>query len=589
MAKKLLKPKGARTKPAPTPQYSPLQVLLALASIGAAGAAVWAAASSGSGGSGAAARAAAGKARRIRARDAHLECGGEFVRQASGHVAAGRFEQAFYALGNASAAEDFGRCPGRGPVELNLGRLLAFNLPEAMRDGARAAAHLVAAAKLMPESAQPPYALAELAVQRGYDEEAFGAARLQLQRALRIASEEQPDAVLLARVADLLSEVLMGTLLAKRLATAEADVRGARKAWEEALALSRFVSTTKIAQDTAKWEQLAASGRSAGGERCKAARIKTWDAERWPSRRPCARLQRTKGQSLSDLLGRFNRSEPVVIGGWWPEFPSRAAFAGALAEEVAAQRVVEIGVPFADGALIQVQKSAAWLGSSSVARALKAGERSSGRQEENLVVRGSQSFITLKDFVALSQGVGQLNTALYLFAGNTDVYMPGFRKLITAPRTLAPARGPPSGPLAEVNMWLGVGGTVSGLHADQMHNLHHLIDGEAKEFLLFPPHQAGKLSQEPMVEVKSRTDAGGHNAKAGTAPASEAEGVRVENFASADCEHPDDTFLQATAMKCTVNVGETIFLPSGWFHNVLTRSGAGCLSAGVNLWYRESE
>ena len=57
--------------------------------------------------------------------------------------------------------------------------------------------------------------------------------------------------------------------------------------------------------------------------------------------------------------------------------------------------------------------------------------------------------------------------------------------------------------LAERNIWMGYGGTVSGLHYYSFHNLHYLVEG-SKDFLLFEP-ESRKVIEKSMVEVKTST------------------------------------------------------------------------------------
>lgn len=95
--------------------------------------------------------------------------------------------------------------------------------------------------------------------------------------------------------------------------------------------------------------------------------------------------------------------------------------------------------------------------------------------EDKVMVRGIQDNILLADFLALA---GKAPLAMYLAQCNLDVHMPCARSLVRMPEELVFEEGTEvnssldRGKLAEVNLWIGLGGTVSGLHSDGFHNLH---------------------------------------------------------------------------------------------------------------------
>ncbi|MDC0708337.1 cupin-like domain-containing protein [Stigmatella sp. ncwal1] len=95
------------------------------------------------------------------------------------------------------------------------------------------------------------------------------------------------------------------------------------------------------------------------------------------------------------------------------------------------------------------------------------------------------------------------------------------------------------------NMWLGPAGTITPLHRDLVDNALAQVFGR-KRLILFPPEQSRFLytwSNSKLVD-----------------------GARV------DPELPDleqfPLFEQASGIQCTLEPGEMLFIPAGWFHKV---------------------
>jgi hypothetical protein len=113
-------------------------------------------------------------------------------------------------------------------------------------------------------------------------------------------------------------------------------------------------------------------------------------------------------------------------------------------------------------------------------------------------------------------------------------------------------------PHLRAKVWLGKAGTVTPLHRDVPHNLHVHLTGR-KRWLLFPPgssqlYPRGLLSGMP-------------------------------NFSQVDPERPDydrhPRFRDAAAIGATLDAGETLFIPHGWWHH--TRSLDDAIS--MNFWW----
>lgn len=109
----------------------------------------------------------------------------------------------------------------------------------------------------------------------------------------------------------------------------------------------------------------------------------------------------------------------------------------------------------------------------------------------------------------------------------------------------------------DTNFWCGVVGTSSGLHCDVTPNCNVQING-TKHFTLFPPDQ-GRLIYK----------------------------IRGGTHCLFDPNVPDfDRFplaRKATGWECTLQPGESLYIPVGWFHQVTVTSG---WALNVNFFWR---
>jgi hypothetical protein len=113
---------------------------------------------------------------------------------------------------------------------------------------------------------------------------------------------------------------------------------------------------------------------------------------------------------------------------------------------------------------------------------------------------------------------------------------------------------------ANTKTWIGPAGTITPLHCDYNDNLFAQISG-SKSFVLYPPHAAKglKLKEVNPVLFASKFD------------------PQTPDFS----EYPDMQNVQP--IKCTVNEGDLLYLPAGWFHHVTAQS----FSFSINRWSRD--
>ncbi|PRP73784.1 hypothetical protein PROFUN_16624 [Planoprotostelium fungivorum] len=116
------------------------------------------------------------------------------------------------------------------------------------------------------------------------------------------------------------------------------------------------------------------------------------------------------------------------------------------------------------------------------------------------------------------------------------------------------------GGMLMVNGWLGPAGTVSPLHKDPYHNLFAQVVGR-KYMRLYPPSEMKKLYPFNNFSTLRNTS-------------------RVE-----DPENHDETryplFAEAKYVECTVEEGELLFVPKGWWHHVRSLD----VSFSVSFWW----
>lgn len=111
----------------------------------------------------------------------------------------------------------------------------------------------------------------------------------------------------------------------------------------------------------------------------------------------------------------------------------------------------------------------------------------------------------------------------------------------------------------QIKVWIGKAGTITPLHRDVPHNLNVHLCGR-KLWILVPPEQTA------LVYSRGLRDA-------------------LPNFSWVDAENPDLTrhplFAKARTYVAEVGPGETLFLPSGWWH--YTRSLDD--TTAMNFWW----
>lgn len=122
-----------------------------------------------------------------------------------------------------------------------------------------------------------------------------------------------------------------------------------------------------------------------------------------------------------------------------------------------------------------------------------------------------------------------------------------------------------------INFWLGDGRAISSLHKDPYENIYCVIRG-SKTFTLYPPTDR-PLIQYKMYDVWRYTESGDIQP--------EPDCPRTP-WINIDPRDPQTTNNPGThPLVVTVRAGETLYLPSYWFHHVRQEHG----TIAVNYWY----
>ncbi|KAE9410522.1 Clavaminate synthase-like protein [Gymnopus androsaceus JB14] len=128
-----------------------------------------------------------------------------------------------------------------------------------------------------------------------------------------------------------------------------------------------------------------------------------------------------------------------------------------------------------------------------------------------------------------------------------------------------------------VNLWIGNGKSVSSIHSDPFENIYHVVRG-TKYFTLLPPMDGFWLDERLYPHATYV-----RNGKGGDLtlqPSSDTPSVRWASIS----DHLSRRLPQeAHPIHLSVGVGETLYLPPGWFHEV--RQAECGITIALNWWY----
>jgi jumonji domain-containing protein 7 len=153
-----------------------------------------------------------------------------------------------------------------------------------------------------------------------------------------------------------------------------------------------------------------------------------------------------------------------------------------------------------------------------------------------------------------------------------------------------------------VNLWVGTSASTTSTHKDAYENLYTVVRGR-KTFTLFPPSDVAWLYEQSFPAATWVHDScacgGGGEGTVGIPacwtlqydPPEETDGpLPSVPWISVDPASPDldahPLYVHASPLTVTLGPGDTLFLPSLWYHHVATEGDS--LSVAVNSWFNMS-
>lgn len=129
-----------------------------------------------------------------------------------------------------------------------------------------------------------------------------------------------------------------------------------------------------------------------------------------------------------------------------------------------------------------------------------------------------------------------------------------------------------------VNFWMGDGRAITSMHRDHYENLYCVVKGW-KKFILIPP------TDLPFVPYESYDSAVYVQNEEGLFDIKCTESNQQVPWVAIDPLNPDlrqyPSYEKARPIEVIIHEGETLYLPSLWFHHV--QQSHGCIA--VNYWY----
>ncbi|KAG2367375.1 Clavaminate synthase-like protein [Suillus spraguei] len=123
-----------------------------------------------------------------------------------------------------------------------------------------------------------------------------------------------------------------------------------------------------------------------------------------------------------------------------------------------------------------------------------------------------------------------------------------------------------------VNLWIGNSKSITSIHSDPYENIYTVIRG-SKHFTLLPPCEGTDVSSR---SLRHTDDSNGLS----VVPSSDAPQVRWSSVCNPDL--PGSLPPEAHPLHVTLEAGDTLYLPVGWWHYV---QQSGPTTIALNWWY----
>ncbi|KIJ20025.1 hypothetical protein PAXINDRAFT_67223 [Paxillus involutus ATCC 200175] len=129
-----------------------------------------------------------------------------------------------------------------------------------------------------------------------------------------------------------------------------------------------------------------------------------------------------------------------------------------------------------------------------------------------------------------------------------------------------------------VNLWIGGSDSVTSIHSNPYENIYTVVRG-TKHFTLLPPTEGWCLEERSYPHAMySRAGVASELQLVPSPP----EVPLVRWSSVADPHLPNALPIEAQPIHITLNAGETLYLPVGWWHFVRQ---SGDITIAVNWWY----
>ncbi|KAI9056508.1 Clavaminate synthase-like protein [Trametes sanguinea] len=128
-----------------------------------------------------------------------------------------------------------------------------------------------------------------------------------------------------------------------------------------------------------------------------------------------------------------------------------------------------------------------------------------------------------------------------------------------------------------VNLWIGDEKSVTSIHSDPYENIYTVLRG-SKQFTLLPPTEGWCLQERRYPHATYVRSPATSQLELVPSPA---DTPLVRWSSVTDPTDPGALPAEAHPIHITVNAGETLYLPAGWWHYVRQRG----FTVAVNYWY----
>ncbi|TIB72840.1 Clavaminate synthase-like protein [Wallemia mellicola] len=175
------------------------------------------------------------------------------------------------------------------------------------------------------------------------------------------------------------------------------------------------------------------------------------------------------------------------------------------------------------------------------------------------------------------------NRVLYLQSQNGNLSYPEYQGLAEdVPQSITEMDDVMENKPDAVNIWIGGPESVTSLHSDPYENIYVVVKG-SKTFNLYPP------TERYCLNCKKCKYPHGHyicdnNGEFTVKPSGETISwtpIDPNKSAEENSKH-SPTYSKSRCLTVTVDEGDALYLPSGWFHHV-SQKGSPCIA--VNYWY----